>query len=258
MCRLAAYMGPEIPLRNLLEEGSNSLYKQSWACEELQGTNLNADGFGFGWHHDDGQAAIYTSTLPIWSDSNLPDLGRTLCHSHWLAYVRSATPGQALNQANTQPFRDGKLLFMHNGRIENFNAGPRARFHEYLDADIAAGIHGNTDSEYLFALFRQQLKSNANIESALQASCKALEDMALGEPALLNMLLCDGEQILACRHAINGGACPSLYYSQSHPAYPGATVIASEPFSERQQWQMLDEHSMLSVNSDSEIQTRAL
>lgn len=258
MCRLAAYMGPTLPLGRLLEEGPNSLFKQSWASEELVGTTLNVDGFGFGWHHDDGRAAIYTSTLPIWSDSNLVDLKETLKSPHWLAYVRSATPGQPLNQANTQPFRDGPLLFMHNGRIDNFNGAPRRRLHEVLEADIAAGIEGNTDSEYLFALCRQQLAEGVDLEMALAATLQALEDLELGEMALLNLLASDGQRMVACRAAINGGACPSLYYTGQHPAFQDAVVIASEPFSEREHWVSVAEHSLLSVQRDGTITTTKL
>ena len=42
MCCPAAYMGADILLDKLLEEKPNSLIKQSWASEELQGTTLNA------------------------------------------------------------------------------------------------------------------------------------------------------------------------------------------------------------------------
>ena len=90
---------------------------------------------------------------------NLQDLQRSLSATLWLAYIRSATPGQATNQANTQPFRHEEYLFIHNGRIDNFNEGPRARLHQHLRAEIAGGIQGNTDSEYLFALCRQHLQA---------------------------------------------------------------------------------------------------
>ena len=258
MCRLAAYVGPEIPLGQLIHEGSNSLYKQSWASTELRGTTLNADGFGFGWHHENGAAAIYTSTLPIWSDANLADLEQTLQHSHWLAYVRSATPGQAVNQANTQPFRNGNLLFMHNGRIKDFNNGPRESFHQQLEAEIAAAIEGNTDSEYLFALFRQHYGETGNLEQALRATCQSVMNLSMPGDALLNMLVSDGKEIIACRHAINGGTCPSLYFSDKHKSFPGAIVIASEPFSEAELWHSVDEHSVVHINNEGQLSTSIL
>ena len=59
MCRLAAYKGPELLLRDLFHEGPHSLYQQAWNSQEMQGTTLNADGFGFGWHLPDGEAATF-------------------------------------------------------------------------------------------------------------------------------------------------------------------------------------------------------
>lgn len=248
MCRLAAYLGPELILQNLLEEEPHSLVRQSWACKELQGTSLNADGFGFGWYQDD-IAATYTSTLPIWSDSNLPDLQRTLAANLWLAYVRSATGGQATNQANTQPFRYGRYLFLHNGRIDNFNNGPRSALHAYLPAQIASGIEGNTDSEYLFALCRHHLDTGLSPAQALVAACEELEVLGIKEPALLNMILSDGESLFATRHAINGATCPTLYYTDKHPQFPSATLVASEIFSLPEYWQAIEENTLLTFDN---------
>ena len=258
MCRLAAYMGQDLLLHKLLDEPPNSLIKQSWASEELVGTTLNADGFGFGWRLDNHEPATYTSTLPIWSDTNLAGLGKTLSSSLWLAYVRSATPGQALSQANTQPFQSGQFLFMHNGRIEDFNDGPRIAFHNYLNAEIAANIHGSTDSEYFFALFRQHYRNTSNVETALAESCKALEQILAGAAALVNVIISDGHSIFACRHALNGDECPSLYYTESHPSYPDSVVIASERFSMPEHWQSLAPHTLLKVNADKSVNTISL
>jgi gamma-glutamyl hercynylcysteine S-oxide hydrolase len=258
MCRLAAYMGPDLLLHKLLEEEPNSLLKQSWASEELQGTTLNADGFGFGWYLDDKQAAIYTSTLPIWSDTNLSGLGLTLQSPLWLAYVRSATPGQAVNQANTQPFKHNNLMFLHNGRIEHFNDGPRTTLHSHLSAKVASEIEGNTDSEYLFALCKQHLLAGHSPQQALQLACLDVESMLADSPALLNMIMSDSDTIYACRYAVNGGLCPSLYYSNTHPNFPDAVVIASERFSLPEYWHEVEEHSSLTVNRQGDIEILSL
>jgi gamma-glutamyl hercynylcysteine S-oxide hydrolase len=236
MCRLAAYLGPDLFLQKLLEEEPHSLFKQSWASEELRGTCLNADGFGFSWYREDTGAAIYTSTLPIWSDTNLTGLAQSLQSTLWLAYVRSATPGQAVNQANTQPFKHNNFTFMHNGRIDNFNQGSRAALHGHLSAQIASEIEGNTDSEYLFAMCKQHLNAGVELEDSIVFAFKEVKTIGLTEPAQLNMIISDGEKIVACRHAINGGKCPSLYYTNSHPHYPGALLIASERFSLHAHW----------------------
>ena len=258
MCRLAAYIGPDLFLHKLLDEEPHSLFKQSWASEELRSTCLNADGYGFGWYREDKEAAIYTSTLPIWSDTNLRGLAQSLQSTLWLAYIRSATPGQAVNQANTQPFKHNNFTFLHNGRIENFNAGPRAALHEYLSAEIASEIEGNTDSEYLFAMCKQHLNTGVSIEDAIVATFEGLKSLGFAEPALLNMIISDGEKTIACRHALNGGTCPSLYYTNSHPNYPDALVIASERFSLSTHWHSIEENSLLSVDRQGKLEFTSL
>ena len=258
MCRLAAYLGPDLFLHKLLEEEPHSLFKQSWASEELRGTCLNADGFGFGWYREDKEAAIYTSTLPIWSDTNLTGLQQSLQSTLWLAYVRSATPGQAVNQANTQPFKHNNFSFLHNGRIENFNQGPRTALHGFLSAEIASEIEGNTDSEYLFAMCKQHLNAGLTIENTVVAAFEELKTLDLAEPALLNIIVSDGDKIVACRHALNGGKCPSLYYTNSHPHYPDAVVIASERFSLSAHWHALEEHTLLCVDRQGRLEISSL
>src|SRR5210317_1934298 len=125
MCRLAAYLGPAIPLQQLLLQPSHSLYRQAREPQELIYAKLNADGYGFGWYSDDASAAVYTSILPIWSDSNLPHLARTLTQPLWLAEVRSATDGNPVCQANTAPFYDKRHIFLHNGLIRDFHTRVR-------------------------------------------------------------------------------------------------------------------------------------
>ena len=250
MCRLAAYRGPTLRLEQLIHTGEHSLMTQSWACRELQGTTLNADGFGFGWYQDD-TPEIYTSTLPIWSDSNLPGLGKSLQARHWGAYIRSATPGQPLSRDNTQPFRWRDYLFLHNGRIENFNNGPRQTLHGFLPPEIAAQIQGNTDSEYLFALLRHFLSQDLPPPEAVTRAAARLGELLQQTPALLTLILLDGSQIISCRHAINGAHCPTLYYTRDHPAFPDGLLLASEPFSEPEHWEAVPEHTCLRFDADN-------
>ncbi len=251
MCRLAAYHGPKLPLERLLNEEPHSLVRQSWACRELSGTTLNADGFGCGWYPDDNEPAVYASTLPIWADSNLAGLGRSLAGETWLACIRSATPGQAVNQANTQPFAHGRFLFLHNGRIDGFNDGPRAALHGFLDAGVQAQIQGNTDSEYLFALFRHFLAREGSARNALARCCNEAGDLLAGAPAMMTMIIADGRDFFCCRHAVNGADCPTLYYTSEHPRFPRGLLLASERFSHDERWQALPPHSCLFANADA-------
>lgn len=260
MCRIAAYLGPDIPLRRLLTAPEHSLVIQSWAPRELRFARLNADGFGFGWFNAEGMPETYRNPTPIWSDPNLDTLARTLHSDLWLAMVRSATPGFGNHVSNTQPFCDGDLLFTHNGYIESFRETLRAELQRELTPPIEADIRGDTDSEYVFALLRQLLADDDElaIETALGEVLGMLGDWTGQSSALLNLVLSDGERIYAARHAINGD-CPSLYYSVDDESFPeGAQLVASEPLTDRSYWQPVPEHHILILDPDSPPELLAL
>ena len=50
MCRHVAYLGPPVPLRELLVDPPHSLLRQSWAPRRQLHGRMNADGFGVGWY----------------------------------------------------------------------------------------------------------------------------------------------------------------------------------------------------------------
>jgi len=231
-------------------EPAHSLYRQSWEPEEMDEAVLNADGFGFGWVNPSRQTAIYTNTCPIWSDINLSSLSDSLFSPYWLGNVRSATPGQQITQSNTHPFKVDQILFTHNGYIEDFNPKVRALFHEILDASIQAEIQGNTDSEYLFALLRQQLLKTSDVAEAIAAMVSMLAKIISDEKVLLNLIVGDGIQFYILRHAING-QCPTLYYSTEENEFPDSILIASEVMTESGNWQTVPEHSYATINNNA-------
>ena len=252
MCRMAAYLGPDIRLDRFLTRPPHSLVVQSYAPEELVYAKVNADGYGFGWYNDEQQPCNYRSPMPIWSDPNLQNLGRGLVSSLWLGFIRSATEGSSINHENTQPFYDDELLFMHNGYIENFNARVRRDISDYLSNDIRAAIQGTTDSEYLFALLRELLSNN--IELSIEDACSQMQSLLadwLGNEskALLNFTITDGELLYAVRHGLNHQS-PSLYYTTDDELFPGAQLIASEPVTPKALWQPVPDHHILILSNE--------
>lgn len=248
MCRLAAYLGPAIPLQQFLLEPPHSLYRQAREPQELLYTTLNADGYGFGWFSPDGTPSTYTNALPIWSDSNLPSLARTLTSRLWVAEVRSATEGNPVHQFNTQPFSDSALLFVHNGFIQGFHEQVRPSILQQLAPQVAAAVHGNTDSEHLFAGLRQVMLDNPELQPAAAISrlLELLRGMIGARAALLNLVISDGTRLYAARHALNHDS-PSLYYTTSDPLYPDGQLVASERFTTHTSWQPVPEHHILTL-----------
>ena len=252
MCRLAAYLGPEIPLKQFLLDPTHSLYVQSWQPQELRYAKLNADGFGIGWYDANDATATYVNPMPIWSDINLEGLARTLTNDLWVASVRSATSGFASGAANTQPFRDDDLIFTHNGFIAEFNRSMRSKALDFLEADISTEIRGNTDSEYLFALLRQLALENedASLESLIGESLTLVADWVGNQEALLNLIVTDGDRIYAARHALNHD-CPSLYYTTDDEHFPdGAQIVASERLTDAEFWQPVPENHLLILDPE--------
>lgn len=218
---------------------------------------MNADGFGFGWFTSKEQPEIYTNPMPIWTDPNLEGLGQALSADMWLAYVRSATRRTDVSHANTQPFRNSTLLFTHNGFIDQFGETLRHSIRHALETHCEKTIHGNTDSEYLFALLRQQMMEGIPVEAGLRKLFQQLEEWAGNVKLLLNFVVAEKDRIVAIRHAINGDS-PSLYYCEHEESFPQGKLVASEPLTESESWQVLPEHQLLVLHRDRAPHLEAL
>ena len=257
MCRLAAYLGPPISLEKFLIVPEHSLINQSWRPREMREATMNADGFGIGWFADDNRPASYKNTQPIWSDPNIHSLGRSLVRSQWMANVRSATLVSDIAHANTQPFCSDRLLFAHNGYLEKFTSHWRGKIRHRLLPDFENMIHGTTDSEYVFALYKQHFQQQGDAVSAIQELVKELDEMADGSRALLNIMIALPGQLLALRHAINGES-PTLYYLVENSEQGNGVTVASEALFDNDDWIKVDEHRLLVINSDADVSLRPL
>ncbi|AKG20991.1 ergothioneine biosynthesis protein EgtC [Calothrix sp. 336/3] len=257
MCRLLAYLGSPILLQPLLYQPEHSLVVQSYQPQEMLSGVVNADGFGVGWYHTtkDTEPFIYRSTLPIWNDDNLPHLSRYIESQCLVGYVRSATPGQALDLSNSQPFQYQRLLFIHNGRIDKFRQTLYRPIREQLSDEIYQFVRGSTDSEHIFALLLAlwQKQPEMTLEKALHTTLLTLTEMAAAYQtyAYVNVVISDGHRLVAARYGTKSPA-PSLYWLQNGGNFPESIIIASEPLFPGD-WQSFPENSIISVGEDSDF-----
>jgi ergothioneine biosynthesis protein EgtC len=262
MCRLLGYLGAKIQLDHLLYKPEHSLLVQSYQPQEMTSGVVNADGLGVGWYHPEQKVNPFTykSTLPIWNDTNLPELSRYIESKAVLAYVRSATAGQALDISNCQPFRDDHLLFIHNGYIENFKKSLYRPMRVLLNDETYQSIEGNTDSEHIFALLLNELKSqpNSSIEKALEKTLTIMTDLAKSHHVSFsaNTIISDGHRLIASRYAC-GSTSPSLYWLRDDPMYPDAVIIASEPLFEGN-WNSCKNSSIVTVEKNLDVKVHQL
>ena len=260
MCRLLAYLGSPISLETLLYKPEHSLIVQSYKPREMLSGTVNADGFGVGWYGQNStekniEPFTYKNTLPIWNDTNLPSLSRYIESECVLAYVRSATPGQALDVSNCQPFQHQHLLFIHNGLINNFRQTLYRPIRNQLNDKIYQSINGNTDSEHIFGLLLNQMEANPGktLEQALHGTLLLLAEMAKSYQSYVlgNVVISDGNRLIASRFASQSSA-PSLYWLRDDPNFPQSVLIASEPLSDGN-WISCPQNSIISVGSDCDI-----
>jgi glutamine amidotransferase len=242
-----------------MSKPEHSLVVQSYQPLEMTSGTVNADGFGVGWYNPaiDPTPCVYTNIAPIWSDRNLPSLSRHIASSCIFANVRSATPGQAVDQSNCQPFAYQQFMGMHNGYIENFRFTLMRRIRETLRNEYYSAIGGSTDSEHLFALFLNFLHGQTMTLDATAGALRATIELvarwatALDIRVALNLAVTNGDCVVASRFS-NKGPAPSLYWVKDAGLFPQAGIVASEQLWSGEDWTAVPENTILACDASLE------
>lgn len=247
MCRLIGYLGNPIRLDELLYKPEHSLYKQSYSALELKSGVVCADGVGVGWYDEVGKPFIYRNTIPLWNDPNLEELSNYVESTCTVGYARLAGIGESLDISNCQPFRSGKLLFVHNGEISDFQQTLYRPIRESLSDSTYRLIKGMTDSEHIFALLVQMWQSypDCTLFDALRVTLQKLTELASEHDTSFsaNIIVSDGQAVVAARYAYRTQA-PTLYWSSDSLKHPNQVIVASEPLT-NQNWTAFAEQSIL-------------
>jgi predicted glutamine amidotransferase len=278
-------MGPPITLDLLTTIPQYSVVRQSFKAR-MREEPLNGDGFGLAWYVPDisPMPALFRSIQPAWNNINLLHLSRVSVSPVILAHVRAATTGFSVSEANCHPFIAEEYAFMHNGAVAEFKRIKRT-LRAALSDEAYHWIHGSTDSEHLFAVFRDRIRlrradSSASPEVAL---ADALEDAILeikrltesvgaARPSTLNLAVTDGRCAAVSRYATSGDTSPSLYVRtgngyvcrdgvcqmiDSEPGEPTA-LVASEPLTEERGWQVVPQNHLVMVDERRNIRMRPI
>ncbi len=238
MCRHFAYIGRPRTLSDLILEPEFGLQRQAWQPRFQKYGTVNADGFGIGWWTGDSKRPQrYRRGIPLWGDPNLPELTGTVSSEAVLAAVRSATPGTASGVESAAPFSDGERLFSHNGRIDRWPTDVAELVADVPQAELLRLV-ARTDSALLWLLVQRELENGI---TALRALAKVAVRAQRCSPGRYNMLLHDGEQIVAT----SAGDTLFTYQDDS-----GVTV-ASEPADTSGGWQQVPDDSVVVATSSS-------
>ncbi|KAJ8654991.1 hypothetical protein O0I10_009387 [Lichtheimia ornata] len=281
MCRLLLYKGKQpILLAHLLTNPAHSIINQAFDSRlRLDHRRpLNGDGFGVGWYDSDpdegsGTPCIFTSVTPAWSNSNLVRLAERIKSPLLFAHVRASTSG-AVTEANCHPWNYGRIMWMHNGGIAQFDKIKR-KLLSALPEELFLFVQGNTDSEWAFALFLSFLSNpkaekfdHQELKDAMLKTIAQLNEWAeeanITEPSLLNFAVTDGESVVCVRYiSSKTEEAASLYFSSGtrFESYrPGhyrmvkadrredMVVVASEPLTfEKADWLTIPTNNILVI-----------
>ncbi len=253
MCRFVAYQGHAVLLADLLYRPRHSLVAQSYNAEQMS-QPFNGDGFGIGWYPATLAPfpCVVRTATPAWASQALQLLSLSIEATRVFAHVRAATPGLAVQESNSHPFRHGRFLFMHNGTVRGFRH-LRRRLQESLADWAFESIEGTTDSEHAFALFLDEVgepeaeRTPRQLRAALVRVLARLTTLAhearVTDAMTCNFAVTDGRATVVTRFA-RGAAPASLYYTTGRryecpeadgvvhggaEERPALALVASEP-----------------------------
>ena len=287
MCRFVAYLGKPIFADELIMKPRNSLMKQSYHALEAEIT-VNGDGFGLGWynHARRDEPALYRSIRPAWNDENLSYNAPMIYTNCLFAHIRAATQG-GVSIHNSHPFQYKQYLMMQNGGILEFKKIKR-RMINLLDEEVFNWIDGQTDTQYIFALFitlaerRRKDKGKLNFDelhSCLNETFAIIEDLkkevGVDAPSIYNLVLTDGKAMIATRYSTKPEVeTRSLHLAMNAQCYiceegnltlkdqeeeKEGVLISSEVLTDnRELWTSVPENHFIMVEEDLTVRLKEL
>ena len=238
MCRHLGYLGPAVPVAELLYDQPHSLVRQSWAPRDMRGGGtVNVDGFGVGWYSRPGQAVRYRRVGPIWADENLAALTRATSSGAVLAAVRSGTVGMPVVETACAPFTDGRWLFSHNGRIADWPDSV-ADLAKSLPVTDLLTLDAPTDAALLWALVRTRLAAGEHPTRVLAGVAAEVARAAPG--SRLNLLLTDGTVLV-------GTTWTHALWVRSNAE---SVALASEPWDDDPLWREIPDGSVVTAGTN--------
>ena len=207
MCRVLAYIGPEIPVENLLLKPDNSLVNQSLDPERHP--ELQLAGWGFGaWGENlltPEEPLVYRRPMAAFYDDNAKGIIPSLQASTLLAHVRAAAYDSSvvLADENCHPFsyQETPWIVAQNGDLPNWKLVQRELLQHCQDKYLKQ-MQGNTDTEFLYVLLLSLLEDDSDdgvkraFEALLGHIVQAMKDLDLVELTKLKMALVSPNRII--------------------------------------------------------------
>jgi glutamine amidotransferase len=239
VCRHLAYLGPPVPLDELLFTAPHSLSHQAEVPRHQISGDTNPDGWGVAWYGAPHTAPDwYRTVTPVWDDRAFATRAESLRSGAFLAAARLASPGATLVDTGNAPFVEDTWSFSLNGIVHGFTDGVGDELRARVVPDRRARIVGDADTEVLFALVLQHLEVGM---PAAEALATVVRDVLAVTTGRLNLLLTDGALV----HATRVG----------NSLFRRGGVIASEPTDDEPGWVEIPDHRVTVLTPDGAADT---
>ncbi|MET1037519.1 MAG: class II glutamine amidotransferase [Aeromicrobium sp.] len=207
MCRVLAYIGPEIPVEKLLSTPENSLINQTLDPERHPQLQLAGWGFGIWSEHllTPDEPLLYHRPMAAFYDDNVAGIVPSLQASTLLAHVRAADYNSSvvLADENCHPFsyQGTPWIVAQNGDLPNWKLLQRELLQHCKDTFLEQ-MRGNTDTEFLYVLLLSLLEDDTDdgvqrgFEEMMKLIVKAMDSLGLPGLTKLKMALVSPNRII--------------------------------------------------------------
>jgi glutamine amidotransferase len=261
MCRLFGMSGAPARVQATfwLLDAPDSLTAQS---------RRNPDGTGLGFFAADGAAELHRCPLAAYEDQTFAQEARTATSRTFIAHVRYASTG-AVAPENTHPFEQRGRLFAHNGVVEDL---------DLLDEELGDArslVHGETDSERVFALITKHIDACGDVTEGLVTALRWIAGRL--RVYALNIVLTTPTDVWALRypdphqlfileraaggphgdrHLQHASAAGTVRVRSADLARTPAVVVASERMDEDAGWRALQPGELVHVDGQGAVSSQ--
>ncbi len=239
MCRVLAYIGPEIPLESLLLEPENSLVNQSLDPELHPHLQLAGWGFGAWSEHllKPEEPFLYHRPKAAFYDDNAEGIIPSLQASTLLAHVRASGyhAGVVQTDENCHPFTfdETPWIIAQNGALPHWRLLQRELLQHCEDRYLNQ-MRGTTDTEFLFALLLSLLEGDSDddvkqgFEKMLKVIVEAMKKLDLAALTKLKIALVTPNRIIGVNYGCGheGETDVKGDWKKLRPSAPGKDDMA--------------------------------